>query len=379
MFDYESMRIIWWLLLGVLLTGFAIMDGFDLGVALLLPFVARKDIERRVVINTVGPVWEGNQVWIILGAGAIFAAWPIIYAVSFSGFYLAMLIVLLGFILRPVGFKYRSKMPSERWRSNWDKILFIAGLLPSLIFGVALGNVLQGVPFFFDDSLRVFYTGSLWGLLNPFALLCGLVSVCMLAMHGASYLATKTEGIVRQRAIQYGRIAAIVMLLLFALAGVWVAMGLNGFVVDSIVDHAGPSNPLHKAVSMVLGGWMTNYHLNPLLWIAPLLVVFAVIGQLLCLGRGESKWGFVFSSLAIVGVIATFGLSLFPFLLPSSSHPSMSLLIWDASSSLLTLRIMLVCTIIFMPIILLYTAWVYRVMRGRVTVGSIESDSQNKY
>lgn len=379
MFDYEMMRIIWWLLLGVLLTGFAIMDGFDLGVAMLLPFVARKDIERRVVINTVGPVWEGNQVWIILGAGAIFAAWPIIYAVSFSGFYLAMLIVLLGFILRPVGFKYRSKMPGARWRSLWDTALFIAGLLPSLIFGVALGNVLQGVPFYFDDSLRVFYTGTLWGLLNPFALLCGLVSVCMLMMHGASYLATKTENEVRQRAICYGRIASIAMLLLFLAAGWWVHQGIIGYEVTSIVDHAGPSNPLHKTISTAVGAWQGNYRVEPLLWIAPLLVAVAVLGQLLFLGRGQSKWGFVFSSLAITGVIATFGLSLFPFLLPSSSNPSMSLLVWDASSSLLTLRIMLVATLIFMPIILLYTAWVYRVMRGRVTAQSIEGDSQNKY
>lgn len=379
MFDYEMMRIIWWLLLGVLLTGFAIMDGFDLGVAMLLPFVARKDIERRVVINTIGPIWEGNQVWIILGAGAIFAAWPLIYAVSFSSFYLAMLIVLLGFILRPVAIKYRSKMPDARWRSNWDGVLCIAALLPSLLFGVALGNVLQGIPFYFDDSLRMFYSGTLWGLLNPFALLCGLVSVCMLMMHGASYLATKTEGEVRQRAISYGRIASIVMLLLFIAAGWWVHEGLVGYEITSLIDHAGPSNPLHKTVSTAVGAWQGNYRVEPLLWIAPLLVAVGVLGQLLFLGRGQSKWGFVCSSLAIVGVIATFGLSLFPFLLPSSSNPSMSLLVWDASSSLLTLRIMLVCTLIFMPIILLYTAWVYRVMRGRVTAESIEGDSQNKY
>lgn len=379
MFDYEMMRIIWWLLLGVLLTGFAIMDGFDLGVAMLLPFVARKDMERRVVINTIGPIWEGNQVWIILGAGAIFAAWPLIYAVSFSSFYLAMLIVLLGFILRPVAIKYRSKMPDACWRSNWDRILCVAGLLPSLLFGVALGNVLEGIPFYFDDSLRMFYTGTLWGLLNPFALLCGLVSVCMLIMHGASYLATKTENEVRQRAIYYGRIASMVMLLLFLAAGWWVHEGIVGYEVTSIVDHAGPSNPLHKTISTAVGAWQGNYRVEPLLWIAPLLVAAAVLGQLLFLGRGQSKWGFVFSSLAITGVIATFGLSLFPFLLPSSSNPSMSLLVWDASSSLLTLRIMLVATLIFMPIILLYTAWVYRVMRGRVTAESIEGDSQNKY
>ena len=276
MFDYEHMRIIWWLLLGVLLTGFAIMDGFDLGTAMLLPFVARTDIERRVVINTVGPVWEGNQVWIILGAGAIFAAWPIIYAVSFSGFYLAMLVVLLGFILRPVGFKYRSKMPNESWRFFWDKVLFVAGLLPSLIFGVALGNVLQGVPFYFDDSLRVFYTGTLWQLLNPFALLCGLVSVAMLMMHGASYLATKTETAVRQRAIYYGRGAGFCLFILFLLAGLWVSHGIDGFIVSGVIDHSAPSNPLHKTVNMVAGAWLDNYQANPLLWFAPGLALLAI-------------------------------------------------------------------------------------------------------
>ena len=379
MFDYEHMRIIWWLLLGVLLTGFAIMDGFDLGTAMLLPFVARTDIERRVVINTVGPVWEGNQVWIILGAGAIFAAWPIIYAVSFSGFYLAMLVVLLGFILRPVGFKYRSKMPNESWRFFWDKVLFVAGLLPSLIFGVALGNVLQGVPFYFDDSLRVFYTGTLWQLLNPFALLCGLVSVAMLMMHGASYLATKTETAVRQRAIYYGRGAGFCLFILFLLAGLWVSHGIDGFIVSGVIDHSAPSNPLHKTVNMVAGAWLDNYQANPLLWFAPGLALLSIAMHWLCIGRGESKLGFICSSLAITGIIATFGISLFPFLLPSSSNPSMSLLVWDASSSLLTLRIMLGATLIFMPIILLYTAWVYRVMRGRVTAASIQNDSQNKY
>lgn len=183
--DYETLRIIWWVLLGTLLIGFAVMDGFDLGVAIWLPWLAKTDIDRRVLINSIAPTWEGNQVWFILGGGAIFAAWPALYALSFSGFYLAMLIVLLALILRPVGFKYRSKLPNAAWRSFWDKALFIGGFVPALIFGVAIGNVLQGVPFHFDESLRVFYTGTFLQLLNPFALLCGLVSVVMLAMHGA--------------------------------------------------------------------------------------------------------------------------------------------------------------------------------------------------
>ena len=192
--EFATLKVIWWLLLGVLLIGFAVTDGFDLGVGMLLPFIARNDTDRRVLINTVGPVWEGNQVWLILGGGAIFAAWPTLYAASFSGFYLAMLLVLAALILRPVGFKFRSKMPEPRWRATWDWALFVSGLVPSLVFGVAMGNLLKGVPFSFDPELRAAYGFGLLDLLNPFALLCGLVSVSMLATHGAVYLSVKTDG-----------------------------------------------------------------------------------------------------------------------------------------------------------------------------------------
>ena len=161
--DYPTLRVIWWALMGVLLIGFALTDGFDLGVAALLPFVGRTDAERRQVINTIGPTWEGNQVWFILGGGAIFAAWPMVYAVSFSGFYLAMFLVLSALILRPVGFKYRSKRPDPRWRAFWDWGLFVGGFVPALVFGVAVGNVLQGVPFRLDSDLRYFYEGPFLG------------------------------------------------------------------------------------------------------------------------------------------------------------------------------------------------------------------------
>src|SRR5271168_3707263 len=177
MLSLDSLRLIWWALLGILLIGFAIMDGFDLGAAILLPFVAKTDGERRVVINSVGPVWEGNQVWLILGGGAIFAAWPTLYAVAFSGFYLAMFLVLCALIVRPVAFKFRSKLTNPNWRSIWDWALFVCGAVPSLVFGVAFGNVIEGAPFRFDDTMRMTYEGTLLGLLNPFALSCGLVSV----------------------------------------------------------------------------------------------------------------------------------------------------------------------------------------------------------
>jgi cytochrome d ubiquinol oxidase subunit II len=197
--DYEILRVIWWALLGVLLIGFALTDGFDMGVGALLPFVAKTDVERRVVINTVGPVWEGNQVWFILGGGAIFAAWPPLYAVSFSGFYLAMFVVLAAFIVRPVAFKYRSKRDSATWRKAAGTGRCLRGAVPALLFGVAVGNVLLGVPFHLNDMLMPRYDGNFAikfiGLLRPFALLAGVVSLSMLLMHGAAWLSLKTEGL----------------------------------------------------------------------------------------------------------------------------------------------------------------------------------------
>ena len=193
MLDYPTLKIIWWLLIGVLLIGFAVMDGHDMGVATLLPFAGRDDEERRVIINTVGPHWDGNQVWFITGGGAIFAAWPLVYATAFSGFYWAMLLVLWALFLRPVGFDYRSKIDHPAWRSAWDWGLFVGGFVPPLVFGVAFGNLLQGVPFGFDERMLSTYTGSFWALFNPFALLCGLVSSAMVTFHGAVYLSHRTE------------------------------------------------------------------------------------------------------------------------------------------------------------------------------------------
>jgi cytochrome d ubiquinol oxidase subunit II len=171
--DYYTLKLIWWLFVGVLLIGFALLGGFDLGVGTLLPFVGRTDTQRRVILNAIGPTWEGNQVWFITAGGALFAAWPMVYATAFSGFYWALLLVLFALFFRPVGFEYRSKVEDPRWRSAWDWGLFVGGSVPALVFGVAFGNLLQGVPFHFDVFLRSYYTGSFWGLLNPFALLAG--------------------------------------------------------------------------------------------------------------------------------------------------------------------------------------------------------------
>ncbi|NTF45560.1 cytochrome d ubiquinol oxidase subunit II [Rhizobium rhizogenes] len=377
--DYETLRIIWWLLLGVLLIGFAVTDGFDLGVGTLLLFVARTDTERRIAINSIGPTWEGNQVWLILGGGAIFAAWPPLYAVSFSGFYLAMFAILFALILRPVAFKYRSKRDSAAWKTGWDWALFIGGFVPSLIFGVAVGNVLQGVPFRFDDDMRIYYEGSFFALLNPYALLCGVLSVAMLVMHGAAWLRVKTDGVVAERARRYGSIAALAVIVLFALGGVFLWIGIDGYRISSVIDATGPSNPLLKTAEHSPGAWLANYSAHPWMIVAPVLgFVGAAAALLALLGRREVTV-LLFSKLAIFGIISTVGLSMFPFLLPSSLDPRSSLTVWDASSSHMTLFIMLVVTIIFLPIILAYTAWVYRVLWGKVDAKTVNDKGGHAY
>jgi cytochrome bd ubiquinol oxidase subunit II len=378
--DYEILRLIWWLFLGVLLIGFAVMDGFDLGAAMLLPYVAREDTERRVTINAIGPFWDGNQVWLILGGGAVFAAWPPVYAASFSGFYIAMFLVLATLILRPVGFEFRNKMADARWRVFWDYALFAGGLVPSLVFGVAFGNLLQGVPFRIGSDLRVFYEASgLFELLNPFGLLCGLVSVAMLATHGAVYLTLKTDGTVQERARNFVKIGALATVVLFGVAGVWVWLGIDGYTITSAVISDGPSNPLMKTVVRQPGQWLANYGTHhwmiaaPCLgFIGPLLVLLLTMGK----RRGLA---FIASALGITGIIATAGVSMFPFLMPSNIAPAASLTVWDASSSQLTLFVMLLATLIFLPVVLVYTAIAFGVLRGAVTASQIERNSPNLY
>lgn len=370
--DYSTLRLIWWVLLGVLLIGFAAMDGFDLGIETMLPFVARNDMERRLVLETIEPVWEGNQVWLILAGGAIFAAWPQLYAVSFSGFYLAMFIILFALILRPVGFKYRNKRPGTLWRTGWDWALFIGGFVPSLIFGVAVGNVLLGVPFRINDDMMIFYEGSFFALLNPFALLAGLMSVIMLAMHGCAWLCVKTTGTVAQRARSYGTVFALLTVVFYVAAGLYLWKSGLGYRITSEIDPNGPSNPLYKTAVVEQGAWLANYLRYPALWTIPALGLIAPFLVMLALQIRRPLAAMVFGKLSIFGVITSVGVAMFPFILPSSLDPDASLTVWDSSSSHLTLFIMLISTGIMLPIIMLYTSWVYYVLRGKVTESDME-------
>ena len=378
-FDYPTLKFIWWLLVGVLLVGFAIMDGHDMGVGTLLPFVAKADVERRVVINTVGPHWDGNQVWFITAGGAIFAAWPLVYATAFSGFYWAMLAVLWALFFRPVGFDYRSKIDNTTWRTVWDWGLFIGGAVPPLIFGVAFGNLFQGVPFSFADNLMSTYTGSFWGLLNPFALLCGVVSTAMITFHGAIYLMHRTEGSIQQRAQTAMLIFGSLLLVTFSAAGVWLWQGIEGYAITSAVDPAALPNPLAKTVVREAGAWLANYSKYPATLALPGLAYLGTLAAMRLAVHRRTLSAFVASSLAIVGVIGTAGASLFPFIMPSSSDMRSSLTIWDSVSSHLTLNIMLWATLIFMPVIIIYTSWAYQVMAGKVTTAYIRENEHAAY
>jgi cytochrome d ubiquinol oxidase subunit II len=377
--DYETLKLVWWLLVGILLIGFVITDGFDMGAGALLPFLGKNDEERRVIINTVGPHWDGNQVWFITAGGAIFAAWPAVYAAAFSGFYIAMLLVLFALFFRPVGFDYRSKIADPRWRNTWDWGLFVGGAIPALLFGVAFGNVILGVPFQLDEFLRPTYTGSFFGLLRPFALLAGVVSLSMLMAHGAVWLHMRAGSPVQERARKATIIAALVMFAAFSLAGVWLAMGIDGYRIISQPALDALPNPLAKTVEVAAGAWMANYSTYPWMMAAPLLGLGGALATALLAWLNRPGFGFVTSSLAMSGVILTAGCSMFPFVMPSITVPSSSLTLWDAPSSHLTLTVMFWAAMIFVPIILAYTIWTYSVMWGRVTVEHIREHEHEAY
>ena len=380
MLDYETLKLVWWLFIGVLLVGFALTDGFDLGVGTLLPVLGRNDEERRVIINSIGPTWEGNQVWLITAGGATFAAWPLVYATAFSGFYAALLLTLFALFFRPVGFDFRGKVDNPRWREAWDLGLFIGGTVPAIVFGVAFGNLLQGVPFHFDAmTMAVTYTGSFWKLLNPFSLLAGIVSLAMLVMHGATFLQNRTQGVLELRARTAARWAAIVLIVSFALAGVWIAYGIPGYRIVEMPPAGSAFGPLAKTVASAPGAWLANFSAHPWMALAPIAGFAGALGAIVFSGAGRARLAFVSSGAAIGGVIFTAGFAMFPFVMPSSSDPRSSLTAWDAVSSQRTLGIMFWVVVIMLPVVMAYTAWVYRVVRGKVTAEHIRETTHTSY
>ena len=379
MIDYEFLRIIWWVLVIVLLIGFSVTDGFDMGVTALLPVAGKKEVEKRIMINSIAPHWDGNQVWLLTAGGAIFAAWPIVYSVAFSGFYIALFLVLAALFFRPIGFEYRAKIDNPTWRAVWDWGLFAGGFVPALVFGVAFGNLLQGVPFELNELSQVTYTGSFFALLNPFALLCGVLSLAMLVTHGANWLQMKTTAELRNRARAITQIGALVTLITFVLAGVWLSFK-EGYVVTSVLDHFAPSSPASgKEVAVEVGAWFKNFNETPALWAFPALVVVGALLNVIASKANRCGFAFFFSVLTMAGVIITAAVSMFPFVMPSSTHPAQSLLMWDATSSELTLTLMFYLALVFVSISLLYTIWSYYKMFGRLDESFVEDNKNTLY
>jgi len=377
MFDYETLKLIWWVLLGVLFIGFGVTGGFDLGVGAMLRVIGRTDDDRKVMINCIGPTWDGNQVWLILGAGAVFAAWPLIYASAFSVLYPAMLAALFALFFRPTGFEYRAKIADMRWRAFWDWALVVGGAVPAVVFGIAVGLILEGIPFHYDPDMRIVIDGGLLHTLTPFALFAGLVSLIMLCMHGSAFLNMKSRGNVQIQSRRWLRILALTLIALFALGGFWIANGVQGYILQSTGDLNQALTPLDQHVIRSAGAWLINFKAMPWMWIAP---AFGFAGAAVAMMMAASpRLALLSSGCSVAGVILTAGFAAFPFILPSSSMPDQSLSIWNASASEHSLALMLIAASIFIPLILAYTSWVYRVLRGPVCSEDVNKQEYGTY
>lgn len=334
-----DLNIVWFLLVGVLIGGYAILDGFDLGVGSLYPFISKSEEEKQALLHAVGPFWDGNEVWLLTGAGAIFAAFPLVYASVFSGFYLAMMLVLFALIIRAVAIEFRNYAESPKWRSRLDVLFFLGSLIPALLFGVAMGNIARGLPL---NSAHV-YTGGFFALLNPYALLMGLLGLSAFMLQGSSYVLLKTGGALQNRGKK-------------ALPFIWGAAVIL-YLLATIYSY------------LSVPALFANYRQYAWLYVAPLLTVAGL--ALVPLMLKSSRFGllFVASSLNMAGLIATLGFGMFPNMLPAL-EPGNSLTIYNAASSALTLKAMLLIALIGVPIVLFYTIYVYRVFRGKVDLNS---------
>ncbi len=328
-----DLNTLWFILITILFTGFFFLEGFDYGVGILLPFLGKNDIERRVIINTIGPFWDGNEVWLLTAGGAIFAAFPNWYATLFSGFYLALALMLVALIVRGVAFEFRSKDERPAWRSFWDWMIFIGSLLPGFLWGVAISNIIEGVPI----DAKMNYVGGFWNLLNPYALLGGLAFVALFTLHGAIFLSLRTQGEMLEKAYRAANrvwLPAVILVLLFVVVGYFVTGVFVRLGIDPGVA------PLGAGAALLSVGWFIRARL--------------------------SGWAFTMTGLTIVLSTLTVFLGLFPRVMISSLNPAWDLTIYNASSSPYTLTIMSWVALGFVPIVLAYQAWNYWVFRRRL-------------
>jgi cytochrome d ubiquinol oxidase subunit II len=375
--DYATLKVIWWFFISLLFVLFFIFGGRDFGVCILLPFLGKTDEDRRMLLNSIGATWEGNQVWFVTAGGATFAAWPIVYATGFSGLYFALLLVLLTLILRPPGFDFRSKLPNKTWRSFWDWSLFLSGFVPALVFGVGLGNLFLGLPFHFEDNLQSHYTGNFFQLLNPFAVLFGLCAVAALALHGGVYLQKKCPQPLAGDVTKFNAVFGLLFITLFLLLGIWIAWGVSGYKITSIGDLQNSLIPISKEVVVSPKAWLTNYNQYPYLWGLPILTVVAAMLTIFSSLKEWASISIMLSTITLICALLTANAAMFPFILPSSIEPSHSITLWDAVSSHRTLQYMFWVTIVFLPIVLSYTFWVFRVMKGKMQTSETLSKAES--
>lgn len=366
MIDYVVLKFIWWFFIFALFTLFFIFGGRDFGACMLLPWIGKNDDERRMIINSIGTTWDGNQVWFITAGGATFAAWPMVYATAFSGLYIALILVLLTLILRPPGFDFRSKLPHVAWRKTWDWALFFSGFVPSLVFGVALGNIFLGFPYHFNNNMQSFYEGGFWGLINPLSVVFGVASLAILTLQGGLFIQHKLPQQIAERARKVNMLAAVVFVLAFVVLGWWLSTKVSGFTITKMPDKETSLIPLMKTVALVPSGWLANYQALPMLWGFPITTLFMILGAFLCVCARMAGIGLILNSVAIFTASATAAIALFPFVFPSSTHPSHSLTMWDATSSHLTLNYMFWAAVVFLPIIWGYTFFAFHVFRGKI-------------
>lgn len=374
-FDYDTLQVIWWLLVGILLIGFALTNGVDMAVSGLLFKVGKNSKERGAIISTIAPHWDGNQVWLITAGGAVFAAWPEVYAAAFSGLYWGMLLVLFAIWLRPLAFDYRHHNKDEDWLKKWDIALTVGSLVPIFLFGVVFGNLLQGLPFWADENVRWHYDGvfltAVLPLLDPFSLLCGLVSVSMLSTLACLWIQLRMVDEIAERVRNLTLILALVTVGLYCIAGMW-AYYFDGYNLVASAPEGSFHNILDKEVAVVEHGLFSNYKESFILCLIPVAAIFCMLKGGIAGLKGQAAKGFIYCSVSVAMIIATAAVALFPFILPSSIDPKSSLTVWDATSSHLTLQIMLYAVIIFVPVALGYTFWAYRRMWGKVGVDNAE-------
>lgn len=378
MFEYEFLKIAWWLMIGGVLMVYAATAGFDAGVTMYMPFL-RDETDRRVVLNTSAPTWDGNLTWIVFAGGGLFVVWPVVYATAFSGMYAALLLILFSLFLRPPGYEYRNKIDNATWRKTWDWALFISAVIPVFVFGVAFGNCFLGYPFYFDPhTFRQFWTGDFWNLLNPYALLSGVVSVLMVLMHGSAFLQRRTEGHLRKLAFKVQVIAAILLLIGFTASGLLLMFKIIGYkLISTAADPI--KNPLKNVVTSGIGYWIQTYDQYPWKYLAPVAAYAGILESLWAAYYGWYKTAFWASCFAVGGIVGTAGATLFPFLMPSSTHPNQSLMIWNASSSQYALNSMLYIAVVLLVIILGYKIFAYNTIWSKKSTLNADDVRKNEH